>query len=169
MTKIVMLASVAGAIATWGIFSVVTIDLATKKGNAETVKKINEEEVPRMNWYWVDEEKFKVGNPYIPEKGGHLSKKEMITKATKFINNQTIRYCPFVKIVDFKKYKQLPIFNKDGGVIWEPFVYLVDGEGGDLKPLKHPEWYCVTKTIWDEDYFDYVEASYTLYNHPFST
>lgn len=60
MAKIGMLANVTGAIAALGIFSVVTIDLATKKGNAETVKKINEEEVPRMDWYRVETKTFKV-------------------------------------------------------------------------------------------------------------
>lgn len=166
MAKIGMLANVTGAIAALGIFSVVTIDLATKKGNAETVKKINEEEVPRMDWYRVETKTFKV-DQWDKKKQRYLDKEEWIKKCTNFINNQTTSYCPLVKIINFKKYKQLPIFYESGDVIEEPFVYLLSGEGGDLKFLKHPEWYCITKDfLWN---ISDPSVSYELLNHPFRT
>ena len=147
-----MLASVAGAVAGWSIFSVVTVDVATKNKRVIKMTNINQE-VPQFNWYFVKKTES--------DRYEATDEEEALIIGTDWINQQTPIYCD-EKIINFKNYWKLPLFRSysGAGVIWinNPFI---------LKHTEKPKaWYCVSKTIWrfsSEEWYAY----YDLFYHPF--
>ena len=142
-----MLASVAGAVAGWAIFSVVTVDVATKN-KIITATNIYPW-VPEFNWYFLKSE-------YYDLKASH--EEEAVKEGTDWINQQTPIYCD-EKIINFRNYLESPLFSPDnpgeGNWIKNPFIF---------KNTKDPQgWCCVTKSIFNNgDWY----AKYNLFYHP---
>lgn len=143
-----MLASVAGAVAGWAIFSVVTVDVATKNKRVIKDTTINQE-VPQFNWYFLKT------SEYYDCKAS--DEEEAVKEGTDWINQQTPIYCD-EKIINFKNYWKLPLFsiNREAALqswIRNPFILK------NTKDLK--EWYCVTKSIWKNgDWYAHYELFY---------
>ena len=149
-----MLASVAGAVAGWAIFSVVTVDVATKKKIiiADNTN-LKPQGVPQFDWLRIEEkhsDDFEADDENKAKKIG-----------TDWINEQIPIYSE-EKIINFKSYKKEPLFfknNNDESWIEEPFVF--------FKTKAPKAWYLVTKWIYPSP-DDIVEwrATYDLFYHP---
>ena len=149
-----MLASVAGAVAGWAIFSVVTVDVATKNKRVSKDTTITQE-VPQFNWYFLEQESYDCKTQ---------DEKEAKKIGTDWLNQQTPTYCD-EKIINFKNYWKLPLFsiNREAALkswIRNPFI---------LKNTKDPKgWYCVSKSVYLNQFNFYWYAQYELFYHQFN-